>query len=182
MACTPAFGRPVAEIADQFQNILRKAVARIESAPQGAGRHAIGARRATDAKVDPAGIERGEGAELLGHHQRGVVGQHDAAGADADGLRALRDMADEDGRRGAGDAGHVVMFGQPEAVVAERFGMAGEVERIGKRGRRGGTLGHRREVENGKRDHAKLLPGTEPRIWGAGTGLEAPRRRERGGR
>ena len=53
----------------------------------------VGARRAADAEVDAAGEERLQGAELLGDHQRRVVGQHDAARADADGGRARRRRA-----------------------------------------------------------------------------------------
>jgi hypothetical protein len=46
---------------------------------------AVGARGAAQAQVDASGVQRGQGAELLGHHQRRVVGQHHAARADADG-------------------------------------------------------------------------------------------------
>ena len=42
------------------------------------------------------GIQRVERAELLGDHERRMVRQHDAAGADADGLRAAGHMADDD--------------------------------------------------------------------------------------
>jgi len=82
------------------------------------------------AQVDSTGIERLERADLLGHDERRVVRQHDAARADPDGGRAAGDMSDDDGCRGAGDAGHVVMLGQPEAPVMPPLGMLREIERV----------------------------------------------------
>ena len=35
-------------------------------------------------------------------------------------------MADDDGGGGAGDAGHIVMFGQPEPLIAEPVGGLGQ--------------------------------------------------------
>ena len=90
----------------------------------------IGARRAAETEIDAARIERGERAELLGDDERRVVRQHDAAGADADGLGAAGHMADHDRRRRAGDAGHVVMLGQPIAAIAEAFRVLRERERV----------------------------------------------------
>jgi len=55
-----------------------------------------------------------------------VVGQHDAAGADTDALGPRRDMADDKGGGGAGDAGHIVVFGQPEPLIAEPVGGLGQ--------------------------------------------------------
>ena len=53
--------------------------------------HGVAARRAADAEVDATRGEGLERRELLGDHERGVVGQHDAARADADaGARARR--------------------------------------------------------------------------------------------
>jgi hypothetical protein len=54
--------------------------------------------------------------------------QHDAARADAHGLGVARDVADHHRRRGAGDAGHVVMLGQPVAVEACAFGGLGKFD------------------------------------------------------
>ena len=48
----------------------------------------IRARRPAEAQIDAARIQRGQRAELLGHHQRRMVGQHDAARADADAAGA----------------------------------------------------------------------------------------------
>ena len=100
------------------------------------------------------GIERLQRAELLGDHQRRVVGQHDAAGADADGRGAGGHVADDHRGRGAGDAGHVVVLGQPEAAVAPALGVAARGR--GCCGTPGAasppsTIG--REVEDGEGDH-----------------------------
>ena len=94
-------------------------------------------------------MQRGERAELLGDHQRRVVGQHDAAGPNADRLRAGRDMGHDHGGGGTGDAGHVVMFGEPVAAVAPILGVAREVERVGKGGGDVAAFGDGGEVEDG---------------------------------
>ena len=96
------------------------------------------------------GIERLERAELLRDHERRVVRQHDPAGTDADRRGARGEVADDDGRRGARDARHVVVLGDPVARVAEPLGVAGEVEAVAERvaGRRAER--DRREVEDGK--------------------------------
>jgi hypothetical protein len=57
------------------------------------------------AQVDAAGEERLQRAELLGDHERRVVGEHDATGTHADRGRAAGGVRDDDGSRGAGDAG-----------------------------------------------------------------------------
>ena len=44
-----------------------------------------------------------------------------------------RDVADEHGGRGAGDARHVVVLGQPEAPVAERLDVPRQFERVAER-------------------------------------------------
>jgi hypothetical protein len=55
----------------------------------------VGARGASDAEIDPAGVQRVEHAELLGDDERLVVGQHDPARPDADrggGAGQVRDQ------------------------------------------------------------------------------------------
>ena len=98
-------------------------------AAQRAHRALVGARRASQAEIDAARIERLERAELLGDHERRVIRQHDAAGADADRARAAGDVADHDRRRGARDADHVVVLGEPEPRVAPTLGVLRELER-----------------------------------------------------
>jgi hypothetical protein len=75
-------------------------------------------------------MEPGQRAELLGDDDRGMVRQHDPAGADADVSRAGGDMGDDDRRGGAGDARHVVVLGDPEAPVAPIFRLGCEVARV----------------------------------------------------
>ena len=43
----------------------------------------------------------------------------------------LADVGERDRGRGAGDANHVVVFGQPIAAVAVPFGVTGEVAAVG---------------------------------------------------
>ncbi|MNY30408.1 hypothetical protein D3C86_1645160 [compost metagenome] len=120
------------EIGLQFFYILREGVGAVvaQLAAQRARGGLVGAGRAAQPEVDAARIQRGQRAELLGNHQRRVVRQHHAARADADGGRAIRHVADQHGRGGAGNAGHVVMFGQPEAAIAKAFGVLRQVQRV----------------------------------------------------
>ena len=90
----------------------------------------IGAGRAAEAEVDAAGMQRLEHAKRFGHGQRRVIGQHDAAGADADTRRDVGHVADHDFRHGAGDQRRVVMLGEPVARVAELVGKPREIERV----------------------------------------------------
>ena len=109
----PGRGAPAARA--RPAGTCRRASASRRSATQ---RALVGAGRAAEAEVDAAGVERLERAELLGDHERRVVRQHDAARADADRRRAAGDVPDHDRRRGARDAGHVVVLGEPEAPVS----------------------------------------------------------------
>ena len=78
-------------------------------------------------------MQRRERPELLGDHERRVVREHDPTGADADRLRAGGDVRNHDRRRGACDAGGVVMLREPEAAVAPAFRVLRKVERVAKR-------------------------------------------------
>ena len=131
----------VAKIADQFLHIGGKAVLGRHVAAQRAGRGHVAARRTAKAKVDAAGKQRGQRAEVLRHGERGVVGQHDPAGTHADRAGGRRDMADHHRRRGAGNAGHVVMFGQPKAMEAQPLGRARQIRAGGQRIGGGFALG-----------------------------------------
>ena len=48
-----------------------------------------------------------------------MVGQHHPARADPDRAGGVGQAADQDGRRGAGDAGHVVVLSDPVPMEAE---------------------------------------------------------------
>ena len=56
----------------------------LQGAPQRPRRRAIGAGGPPQTQIHPAGEKGGQCAELLDHLKRGPVGQHDAAGANAD--------------------------------------------------------------------------------------------------
>ena len=109
------------EIILELLHVARKLVGGGGVAAQGAGGEHVGARRAAEAKIDAAGIQGGEGAELLGDDKRRVIGEHDAAGAYADGTGACSDVGDDYGGGGAGDSRHVVVFGEPVTPVAPFF-------------------------------------------------------------
>ena len=117
----------------QLLDVARKAFGGIRPAPQRPQRMAITARRAAQAEVDAAGIERGQSAELLGDHERRMVRQHDAAGPDADRRGGACDVADHDGCGRGCDARHVVVLGEPEALKAECFGVACQRDRMEER-------------------------------------------------
>ena len=143
--------RPAAgEEAEQVHQLVGEVVRgqRLRRAAQCRRGDLVGARGAPDAEVDPAGMERLQHAELLGHHQRHVVGQHHSAGADPHGRGRVGDVADQHGRRGTRDAGHVVVLGHPEPPVPEPFGVPGQVNGGVQGLRRGTAVRHRGEVEN----------------------------------
>jgi hypothetical protein len=68
---------------EQRQQLLQLLAVRPVRPAQGRGHVRRPARRAAIAEVDPAWVQRRERAELLGHHERRVVGQRHAARADA---------------------------------------------------------------------------------------------------
>ncbi len=138
-----------AEIRLELVEELREVVAALcEVATEGVHGGEVPAGGAAEAEVDAAGINRCQGAELFGDDERGVVGEHDAAAADADGAGSSGDVADEDRGCGAGEAGDAVVLGEPEAGVAEAFGVAGEVDGAGDGGVGGFTGMEADEVEN----------------------------------
>jgi hypothetical protein len=129
----------VAEEAEQVEQVLREVLGgqRRRVAPQREGRLLIRAGRPADAQVDATGVQGLEEGELLGHHQRGVVGQHHSPGTDANPLGRRRQVRDEHGWVRARHGRHVVVLGHPEAGVAQAVGGAGELagrgEGVGRR-------------------------------------------------
>ena len=76
------------------------------------------------------------------------------------------DVRDHDRRRRAGDAGHVVVLGQPEAAVAPALGVLREVERVGERLRRVAALRrseHRSSTDTGITTRTSWAPHTAAR-------------------
>src|SRR6266540_1824765 len=82
-----------------------------------------------------------------------MVRQHDPARADPDAFGAAGDMSDYDGGRSAGNAGEVVMFRQPVAMVAPFLSVPREVECVAKSECCVAAFDDRREIEQGKIFH-----------------------------
>ncbi len=144
------------EVLLQLHHVARERLdVAVEVAPEGMARAAVGARRAAQPEIDASGKQRGQGAELLRDHQRRVVGQHDPAGPDADRRRGGGHVADDHRGRGARDARHVVVLGQPDAPVAPALGVPCEVCRVAER--HGGVAAFRygRQIEDRARGHAE---------------------------
>src|SRR3712207_8747756 len=55
---------------------------------------------------------------------------HNAAGAHADRRGTARDIADDHSRSRAGNAGHIVVLGQPVAPVTQPLRMTCQVQRV----------------------------------------------------
>ena len=120
-----------AEEALQLTHICWKGVATAaEATAQCASRELISAGGATEAEVNAARIERLQRAKLLCNDQRRMVGQHDAAGAHADGGGATGNVTDDHGSGGASHARDVVMLGHPVAVVAPLLRMLCQIQRM----------------------------------------------------
>jgi hypothetical protein len=136
----------------------------------------IGARRAAQAQVDAARRQGLQHEELLGHMQGRIVRQHHPGAADADAQGDAGDGREQDLRRRAGDAGVVVVLGDPEAVVAQRVAQPrqrnGVADRLPVRPiRDGDRLVEDREAEHpvslrcagvgtaAMREHVPLAPG-----------------------
>ena len=101
------------------------------------GRQAVAARRAANAQVDATRVEDLEQAEVLCDLERRIVGQHDAAGADAHVVRFGGQARDQDLRRRTGQRIGCVVLGNPVAVITELFatlrerrGMGNGIRRI----------------------------------------------------
>ena len=144
-------GRKIAGLPQrQFVQPLEKiiALAAVEPAAQRVRGGAVGARRAAEAEIDPAGKQRLQHLEALGHHQRRMVRQHHAAGADPDVAGHRGDLPDHDIGRRARDRSEIVMFGQPVADIAERVGVARQIDAVAQRRGGLGAGGDDREVED----------------------------------
>ena len=137
-------------------------------------RDGIGARRPADAEVDPARVGGLEQRELLGHDERGVVGQHHAARADPDPLGGRGDHRDQQRRVGGGHRRHVVVLGQPVPPVARLVGHPRQRPGRGQRVTRRLVRPDGHEVEHGQRGSGH--PGGTAR---SGTPIPPSRRRWR---
>ena len=119
---------------EPFQEIVGGGI--VLPAAQRVGGDRIGAGRAAEPEIDAAGEEAFEHLEAFRHHERGVVGQHHAAGADTYVRGRRGDLSDHDVGRGTCDGGKVVVLGHPIARKAKPIGEAGEIEAVVQRQRR----------------------------------------------
>ena len=108
----------------------------------------VAAGSAAHAQVNPAGIEGVQHTEVFGHLEGAVMGEHDAAAADADGVGVGGHLTDQHFRAGAGEVGQVVVLRKPVAAVAQALHGHGQLDGL-PQGVAGGAAGpHGRLVNN----------------------------------
>jgi hypothetical protein len=139
---------------DELAELLEEIIGgqSLPRAAESEGSQRIGARRAPDAEIDPAGIDRFKELVRFGYLQRRVIRKHDAARAepDARGHRAyVRDQDLRDGRR---DTRHVVMLGVPQSRIAEAVNCLGQLGGGPQRGDAGAALYERNQVKRRQRE------------------------------
>ena len=141
----------------QLHDILRKSLCRFSCCSQRAKGDLVGAGRTAQPEVYTPGEQAFEGAKLFRNHDRGMVRQHDATGADADLLRTGSNVRDHQRRGCAGDPRHVVVLGDPDTIVVPLLGMRRQVACIVHGRARIRALCNADQVENGKLGHDGLL-------------------------
>jgi hypothetical protein len=114
-------------------------------------------------------MQRIQSAELLGHHQRRVVGKHHSAGAETQPRGAGGEVGDQHRRRGTGDAVHVVVLGDPETGVAQFLRAARQIEGVAQ-GTGGIAVGaDGRQIQNGNGNGSEPAqvphPGPAVQAW-----------------
>src|SRR5690606_40572405 len=109
----------------QFENVLGEGVRAGGAAAQSPQGKFVGAGGPAKPEIDSSGEQGIQSAKLLGNDQGSMVGQHDTAGTDPDGFTACCDVRNDDGSCGAGNTRHVVMFGNPKALVTPGLGVGG---------------------------------------------------------
>lgn len=115
------------------------------------GGHAIGPRCAAQTQIDPVAEHVGQGAVLFGDHQRGVVGEHDPAGAHTDPVGDGGSLPDQQCGGTGGQVHGVVVFGEPQPVIPQFIGEPGGVHGGCDGIAGGGPLGDGHEVEDVQR-------------------------------
>ena len=112
-------------------------------------RKLVGAGGASETEIDAAGEELGESSELLRDDVRRVVGKHDSAGGEANGFGRGSEMGEDEGGRGAGDAGRVVVLRYPDSFVSKALEVDGEVAGVIERGAGVASLFDSDQIEDG---------------------------------
>jgi hypothetical protein len=146
-----AFGEPVARERQELAKLLREVVRTlpVAGATQYRGRHGIGSRGTPYAEVDAPWVQRLQHPEGLDDPQWSVVGKHDPTCTDSDAGGLTRHVPNHHLWRGAGDAGQVVVLGEPVSLVSEPVGEPGQSECIVKGPGAVRARADRREVEDG---------------------------------
>src|SRR5476651_136258 len=78
----------------------------------------IGTWRTAKTQIYPIRIERRQRTKLLGNHQRGVVRKHYAPGTYTNRFGPSGNKAEQNRGRRTGDAGHIMVFSHPVALIA----------------------------------------------------------------
>ena len=168
MAGREIAGLPQGQFVQPLEEIV--ALAAFEPAAQRVGGGAVGARRAAEPEIDPAGKQRLQHLEPFGHHQRRVVGQHHAAGADPNisVTAAICPII----RSGAGLATERGYDVRPASSGHSRgLGMARQIDAVAQRRGRFGAGGDDGQVEDRKWNHARQQccgPATRPYLCRSG--------------
>ena len=140
--------RTRAQVAHQLGHILWEIIGAAGTfASQRTRGHLIRTRRTAEPQINAPGVEAFKGAELLGNHQRRMVRQHHTARAHANGRCTARQITDQHRGRGTGDAVHVVVFGNPKAVIAKLFHVLRQIQRIVQRLGSAAAFTHGHQIE-----------------------------------
>jgi hypothetical protein len=99
-------------------------------------------------EIDTPGIERFQRAKLFRDHDGRMIGQHDSASANPDGLGAIGNVSDNDGSGGAGYPNHVVVLRQPETAITQALSVLRKIKGMVQGVRRGGSLRDECEIKN----------------------------------
>jgi hypothetical protein len=148
-----AVGEVVVQEAGQLGELLGEVVGAFVQpvgTAQGCRGCAIRAGGAAEAQVDTVRGECLQRAELFRDDERRVVREHDAARAEADAVRVGREVGQDHGGRGGGDARHRVVLGDPVAVEAARLGELGDPHAGAQRVRGGAAGAHGHQVQYGE--------------------------------
>ena len=141
----------------QFEHVLRKVIGRSRGcgAAPGPSRWSV-----PGARPRPRSIRPGNSRASVPNCSAMMIGAWFGSMMPPAPTRMRRgargDVGDHDRGRGAGDAGHVVMLGHPEAAIAPALGVGCEIAGVVERAARIGRLGDADEIENGQGRHREL--------------------------
>ena len=145
------------QVTNELHHVVGKVIrAEIGAATKGPGCDVIGSWRSTESQVNATRVQGLQGGELLGHHERRVIGEHDAARAHPHRRSGGGQMLNENSGSGTRDGRDRVMLRDPKPVIPETLRFNGEHRRLPESLRRRRTAGDGREVKNGEGDHVRI--------------------------